>query len=234
MDKVLLCWGFSTRFRRMIYTCLSSVTYAVLINGCNVGEVDPSRGLRQGNSLSPYLFILCIEILSRLLEKNNDVQGIKIGRNAPSINHLLYADDLVIAGRANVKNARAIWDCIDKFCSWSGQQVNRDKSSILFSTETSRETRRRISEIWGLRRMKENLIYLGNALILWRNNRRNFDRLRDQLQVRLEGWQSKLLSKAGKATLIKSVAQAIPVYSMSTFKILKGVCENMDAMVRRF
>lgn len=96
----------------------------MLINGCSVGVVEPIRGIRQGDPLSPYLFILCTKILSRLLETNSEVQGIKIGRNAPTINHMLYVDDLVITGKANVKNAKAFWECLDKFCSWLGQQVN--------------------------------------------------------------------------------------------------------------
>lgn len=183
VNKVLLCWGFSDRFWKMILSYLSSVTYSVLINGCNVGVVKPEWGLRQGNPLFPYLFILCTEIFSRLLEKNSEVQGLKIGRYVTAINHLLYTDDLVITDRANVQNAKAIWECLDKFCSWSGQQVNRDKSSILFSKGTSRETKRRICELWGLHGMKDSSVYLGNALILGRSNRRNFNSLKDRIQA---------------------------------------------------
>lgn len=75
---------------------------------------------------------------------------------------------------------------------------------------------------------------MGNFLVRSKNLTKEFSKLKDRIQVRLEGWQSKLLSKAGKATLIRSVALSIPVYNMATFKIPKGVCESFDAIVRVF
>lgn len=102
---MLKCRGFSYHFCRFIFSFLSSVTYKILINGGCVGEVDPARGLRQKDPLSPYLFILSTDILSRLLDSNPDVQGIKLGRNTPPVSHLFYADDLLLAGKANIKSA---------------------------------------------------------------------------------------------------------------------------------
>lgn len=81
--------------------------------------------------------------------------------------------------------------------------------------------------------MKKDTVYLGNLLIFGRRKAKEFGRLKDMLQGRLEGWQSQLLSRAGRATLIKAVAQAIPVYTMSTFRVPNGVCQEMDAMIRR-
>lgn len=109
-----------------------------------------------------------------------------------------------------------------------------NKSSILFSAGASRENKRYISEAWGFSSMKESPIYLGNSLIMGRNRRKEFSKLKDRVQTRLEGWQSKLLSKAEKTTLIKAVAQNILVYTMSTFQIPKSICDDLDAMVRRF
>lgn len=96
------------------------------------------------------------------------------------------------------------------------------------------EVKRQISNHWGLRVMKESSFYLVNALILGKNCRREFNKLKDCVQSHLEGWQSKLLSKASKATLIKYVVQAIPMYTMSTFKIPKRIYNNLDAIVRHF
>lgn len=82
--------------------------------------------------------------------------------------------------------------------------------------------------------MKDNYIYLENALILGKNHEKEFHKLKERVQIHLEGWQSKLLSKVGKATLIKSVVQALHVYTMVTFKIPKIICEDLDSLVRRF
>lgn len=105
---VLKSCGFLTQFRRLIFGCLSSVQYNLLVNGNVEGEIEPSRGLHQGDPLSPYLFILCIEVLSQLLDINGDIQGIKFGKDIPAITHLLYADDLLLVGRANAKSSQVM------------------------------------------------------------------------------------------------------------------------------
>lgn len=175
-----------------------------------------------------------MDILSRLLKVNIEVKGIKIRKDTPAIHHLMYADDMLLVGRASIKNARAMWGYLENFCQWSGQRVNRDKSNILFFNNTCRTVKTRVKELWGLRSMQGNSIYLGNSLILSKNQTKEFAKLRERVQRRLEGWQSQLLSKAEKATLIRSVVQAMPIYSMATFRIPKGVCESLDAIVRRF
>lgn len=153
-----------------------------------MGDFEPSRGLRQGDPLSLYLFILCTDVLSCLLNGNGDVQGISIGRSSPAISHLLYADDLVLVGRATKRSAGAMRDCLEKCCSWSGQKVNQEKSSVMFSPNTHRDSKRKIKSLWGLKGLKGNLTYLGNSLVLSRNLTKEFSKLVDRVQARLDGW----------------------------------------------
>lgn len=188
INIVLQSWGFSDSFQKMVFNCFSTVQHKLLINGNLAGEVTPSRGLRQGDLLSLYLFILCMDILSRLLEKKKKVKGIKISRGAPTIYHLMYANDMLLVGRASLDNAKAMWGCLDQFCNWSGQRVNNDKSNILFSPNTNRIVKKRVKDIWGLRNLKGNTIYLGNSLIQSRNKTQKFAKLKDHIQRRLEGW----------------------------------------------
>lgn len=82
--------------------------------------------------------------------------------------------------------------------------------------------------------MPKNSIYLGNSLLLCRNKTKDFKDLKDRISQRIDGWNQNLLFKAGRATLITSVFQAIPTYSMSTFRIPKGLCTDLDSLVRRF
>lgn len=80
----------------MIMTCISSVSYTLLVNGSPEGYIIPERGIRQGDPLSPYLFILCVEVLSHMMNQameNRSLLGIKIANQAPAVNHLLFADD---------------------------------------------------------------------------------------------------------------------------------------------
>lgn len=76
--------------------CVNDVKYSVLFNGREVGPITPTRGLRQGDPLSLYLFLICAEGLPLLVQKAKsmgELQGVKIGRNCPSVTHLLFADD---------------------------------------------------------------------------------------------------------------------------------------------
>jgi hypothetical protein len=94
--------GFHSTWTKWIETCISSTSFSILINGSSFGMFSPGRGLRQGDLLSPFLFILGLEALSRLLlreEQNGKIRGMKIARNNPSIHHLLFVNDLLIFGK---------------------------------------------------------------------------------------------------------------------------------------
>ncbi|KAH7515208.1 hypothetical protein FEM48_Zijuj10G0002700 [Ziziphus jujuba var. spinosa] len=234
IDKALEVWGFSMDFWWMIRSCVSSVNFSLLLNGTICGSFKPERGIHEGDPLSPSLFILCFEFLTRILAKEEEqgwLHGIKVAHNAPAISHLMYADDLLIMCPAE---AKIIKNCLHKYCSWSGQALNADKSNILFSKSTPRSDRRLIRDTLGFRDMGSKAVYLGNSLVLGRNKTKEFFRLKEKVNCRLEGWNKHLLSKAGKATLIKSVLQAIPSYIMTTHLLPTGICDDLDALVRKF
>lgn len=219
-------WGVLTRF-----------TSLLLVNGNISNSFKPNRGLIQGDPLSPLLFILMAEVLTRLINKEElacSIHGIKVSQNAPGISHLMYADDLLMLCRANANEATNMMKCFNTYCQWSSQQANLEKTSILFSKTIPRQIIKDILNINGFKQMGKNTIYLGNSFVLSRNKTKEFGKLKDRVQQKLEGWNKNLISKAGKITLIKAVVQAIPTYSMSTFKIPDGICKDLDAMVRRF
>ena len=98
LDQVLEKKGFSPRWRKLMSGCLSSVSYAVLVNGSAKGWVKASRGLRQGDPLSPFLFTLVVDILSRMLlraEERNMLEGFGVGRDRTRVSHLQFADDTI-------------------------------------------------------------------------------------------------------------------------------------------
>lgn len=104
--------------------------------------------------MSLLLFILYSEFLTRLIfkeERKGKMLGIKIFRSAPTITHLMYADDLLVMGRANKLEAKSFRHCFDLYCKWSGQKANLDKSNILFSKHTPRVDKRTVLHVTGFK-----------------------------------------------------------------------------------
>ncbi|GAA0140129.1 hypothetical protein LIER_35189 [Lithospermum erythrorhizon] len=99
LKNVMLTMGFPDKLVSLIMDFITTVSYSVLINGKRCGYFSPSRGLRQGDPLSPYLFILCTEGLIALINlavARGEWNGIRIGRNGPMVSHLLFADDSIV------------------------------------------------------------------------------------------------------------------------------------------
>ena len=134
--SIMIKLGFHSSWINWIKICISSSSFSILINDNPFGLFSPKRGLKQGDPLSHFLFILGAEVLSRLLFKEEvagNIKGLKISRTTPAIHHLLFADDLLIFGKATPKEATYIHSCLKKYCLWSGQSINNGKSSIKFS-----------------------------------------------------------------------------------------------------
>lgn len=110
--------GFSDGWIRRIMSCITSVSFAFKINGCVHGEVIPTRGLRQGDPISPYLFLLCADVFSSLISKavmRKELHGIKIYRGSPTLSHLFFADDNILFARANVRECLVIANIISLY-----------------------------------------------------------------------------------------------------------------------
>ena len=237
LERVLVLNGFHPHFIKIIMHCVSTVSYQVLLNGSPLRAFKPKRGLRQGDPLSPYLFILCSDVLSRLLikrEQEGKIHGIKIATNAPAVSHLMFADDTLLFCRAKESEVEEINRCLDSYCKWSGQALNRGKSSLLFSKNSDHETQRRIKAIAQMPEMSNNAKYLGNPLILSKNRINDFAFLKEKVCGRIESWQSKYLSRAGRTTLIRAVISSVPIYTMSSFLIPKKLCKELDSIASKF
>ena len=106
--------GFDARWIALIMECISTVSYSILINGDPSDIFHPSRGLRQGDPLSPYLFLICSKGLHSLLQKEADaghIRGVSICKKGPRLTHIFFADDSLVFCRATLLNAKKSKTC---------------------------------------------------------------------------------------------------------------------------
>lgn len=180
-------------FRTLVLSCLSIVEYNLLINDSISGKIYPFRGLWQGDFLSPFLFILGVEILTRLLLKEEGlgrIHGVQICKGEMPILHLLYVDDILITCWANEQEASAVKRVLQIYGEWSGQKVGQDKSNIFISSGVYSAMKRKIKAMLGFQGMKKDVVYLRNTFFFGRNRAKEFGKLKKRVQGRLESWQS--------------------------------------------
>jgi len=213
------------------------VSFSILINGQPTDIFTPKRGLRQGDPLSPYLFILCAEVLSGLIAKGQaegNIHGIKIANSAPPISHLFFADDSLFFCRSDPEEAKYILDTLQLYQSISGQKVNLEKSEMVFNSNLSEDIKRRFQAQLPISISNKISKHLGMPTHFGRSKVQDFNFIMERVNKKLKGWKERNLSFAGRGVLIKAIAQAIPVFVMSCFLLPQEICNRIESAVCRF
>ncbi|KAM2092455.1 hypothetical protein TB2_030374 [Malus domestica] len=217
--------GFDPVFCRWIKECVSSTSYSILMNGTPKGYILPQRGLRQGDPLSPYLFLLCTEGLSALIRKGLEMgalHGVKVTPKGMPITHLLFADDSVLFCEATVEEARGVREILNSYAVGSGQEINMLKSSIFYGSKVKKQDKKDIERTLNIQSKAGFGKYLGLQADFGHSKKVVFNDVRERIESRMTGWAEQFLSPAGKEILIKAVATAMPNHAMSCFKLPIG------------
>jgi hypothetical protein len=167
-------------------------------------------------------------------ERNGSLKGLRIGINCSPIHHLLFADNLLIFGKASVSKAASIMSCLDKYCRWSGQSINASKSSIHFSKNTNPTTSENISNIIPYPSNTNTSLYLGLPILIGNSKKRAFQGIIDKVLNRIEGWRAKTLSQVGILVLIKYVVAALPSCAISSFLLPNSFCTELIGFSKTF
>ncbi|KAH0646562.1 hypothetical protein KY284_034446 [Solanum tuberosum] len=205
---ILRKMGFEEIFIDMIWRIMANNWYSIILNGRRYGFFHSTRGLKQGDPLSPALFILGAEVLARSLNRLHQhplYHGFYMEMSGPQINHLSFADDIIIFTSGRKDSLKLIMQTLTTYEKISGQLINKDKSHFLLHPNAFRTTCNRIKRYTGFHQKEAPITYLGCPLFIGRPRLIYFSELISKIMNRINGWQSKMLSYGGKATLIKHI-----------------------------
>ncbi|GAU36546.1 hypothetical protein TSUD_277520 [Trifolium subterraneum] len=225
LNVVMGKMSFPALWRKLIKECVRTATASVLVNGSPTGEFPLERGLRQGDPLSPFLFLIAAEglnVLMRALVENNLFTRYSVGVQDPiSVSHLQFADDTLLMGVKSWANVRALRVGLVLFKLMSGLKVNFNKSLLVGVNIPDSRLYEAASSL-GCKVGKIPFLYLGlpiggdpRRLSFW-------EPVLNRIKNQLSGWKSRFLSFGGRLILLKSVLTSLPVYALSFFKAISG------------
>lgn len=238
MIYILSRLGFGEKWKAWIGFCISSVQFSVMVNGEPVGFFSSSRGLRQGDPLSPFLFILVMEGLSRLLDMSvlgGFIHGFSLGRvreAVVTVSHLLFADDTLVFCEARAAELGYLRLVLLYFEAVSGLRVNIAKSEIMPVGNV--ENIGELASFFGCKVAYFPTSYLGLPLGASFKSKAIWNSVVERFENRLAGWKRQLLSKGGRLTLIRSTLSNLPTYFMSIFIIPSSVARRLEKLERNF
>ncbi|KAK4278800.1 hypothetical protein QN277_016598 [Acacia crassicarpa] len=237
VENVLLRFGFCSEWVSLVMKCVRSVSLNICLSGENIRSISPSRGIRQGDPLSPYLFIIVAEVLSIMISKSQidrRLIGIKLSNGCPVLTHSFFADDALLYMRASHRNCTALANILDLYCAASGQVINLDKSSIFFSTNSPPAVRAMVSGMLHIPSTEDPGTYLGIPSIWGKSKTQALAYIRERVATKIQGWNHSLLSFSGREVMIKAVIQAIPIYPMNCFRFPIKTCKEINSLIANF
>ena len=213
--------------------CITKVSYSIMVNGEPQGLIYPSRGLRQGDSLSPFLFLFYAEGSNALITQAASDWEIKdsICRARPKITHLFFADDCLLFCKTTSSECAKIQNILAQYKATSRQQINSDKTTAFFSKNTSEEVQEGKKVLLGVPVIKNYEKYLGLPSFVGHQKKACLNQVKERIWAKMQGWKKKLLSQTSKEVMIKAVVQSIPTYSMSVFRFPIGLLKDIETLI---
>ncbi|XP_019229886.1 PREDICTED: uncharacterized protein LOC109210864 [Nicotiana attenuata] len=235
LKQVMIEMGFPERFVNWIMECVTTVNYTNMVNGETTPPFDVAKGLRQGDPISPFLFAIVMEYLSRNLNKLKEVKGFKFHPRCAKlgITHLNYADDLLIFSRGDLNLVSHIQECFNHFSQVSSLQANLKKSSMYFGG-VQQSTRVEIIQKLGYTIGELPFKYLGIPLATKKLSLIQWYPLIEKIVARISSWTAKKLSYAGIVQLVQTVLFGIRSYWSQLFNLPVKVMKMIEAYCRSY
>jgi len=215
--------GYREKWCKWIRTCISTIQFSILVNRSPPNFFGSTMGLRQGDPLSPMLFLVMIEVFSRMLKR---VEGASLLRGfradgrrggGECVSHLLFADDTILFCDADVEQILHVWMLLLCFQAMTGLKVNILKSEMVPIGEINNV--HALAEILGCRIGTLPMTYLGMLLGDTHKFPTIWNPMLEKTERKLAGWKKLYLSKGGRLTFLKSTLSCLPTYYLSRFTI---------------
>jgi exonuclease III len=236
LEYMLRRFGFCEKWIGWIRACVFGGNLSVLVNGCPTREINIQRGLKQGDPLAPFLFLLVVEGFGGVMRRAVDLdlfKGFKIRSGGPIISHLQYADDTLCIGDASLQNLWTLKAILRGFELASGMKVNFWKSCLIgINVENSFMEMACIflNCIRGFLPFK----YLGLPVGASARRVSTWETMVEKIRKSLNSWGNKHISFGGKLVLINSVLNSIPIFYMSYMKMPVQVRKKVVRIQRDF
>ncbi|KAM0882550.1 hypothetical protein ACQ4PT_032242 [Festuca glaucescens] len=232
--EVMRRLGFGARILACICALLSTASTRVLLNGCPGSRIANRRGLRQGDPLSPQLFILVMEILHLMIEKASSM-GLLTPLAESGLRHRtsIYADDVIVFLRPIVLDLKVFVAIIQDFGDASGLRTNMDKCSanLIRCSSTDEEI---IHRELRCPVVPFPLRYLGLPLTLRKPTAAQLQYLVDKVANKLPSWRASLLDRGGRLELVRATLSAIPIFSMMSLDMPVKTLTAIEKIIRGF
>jgi hypothetical protein len=223
-------------FCNWIHVILKSGWLSISINGKSEGYFNCSRGVRQGDPLSPLLFCLAEDVLSRSISKlvhDGKLDLIKGTRHIHVPSHTFYADDLMVFCKGKLSGLNALKDLFDNYALQSGQSINTTKSTI-FSGSITRGRLNLIVNLLNFQIGSLPFNYLGIPIFRGKPKVCWLQPIADKIHAKLSAWKASLLSMAGRIQLVRSVIQSMLIYSITLYSWPVSLIKMVEKDIKNF
>ena len=218
----------------LISECLSTASFSVCVNGATGGFFKNTKGIRQGDPLSPYLFVLSMECLSRLLlsRYESGIIGYHPRTEQLRISHLMFADDVMVFFDGTSNSLHGIAECLDDFASWSSLHMNTNKTELFTSGVDQVESAAIAS--YGFSSGQFPIRYLGLPLMSRKLKISEYTPLLLKITSKIQSWTAKILSFAGRLQLLRTVIFGLVSFWLSAFILPKGCIKSIESLCSQF
>jgi hypothetical protein len=234
--NVLRQFGFNEKFCNWILVILKYAFLSISINGKAHGYFNCTRGVRQGDPLSPLLFCLAEDVLSRSISKlvsDGKLDLIKGTRNHRVPSHTFYADDLMIFCKGKLSGLNALTSLFESYASESGQKINNSKSTI-FSGSITPGRLHLIVQLLNFKIGSVPFNYLGVPIFKGKPKTSYLQPIADKIKLKLSAWKASLLTMAGRVQLVKAVIQSMMIYSITLYSWPVSLINEVERNIRNF